>query len=83
MSTKELGFMGNGDWEMWEGGLLLGRRRDHQSRVEESGQGWSVVSATRQAWSQNAYLVLGDLCLGDLGEMLHWSSSWVARTDLE
>lgn len=48
MSTKELGFMGNGDWEMWEGDLVLGRRRDHQSGVEGSGQGM-VSGVSHQA----------------------------------
>lgn len=51
--------MGNGDWAMWEGDLLLGRREGHQSGVKEVDRAWSVVSAARQAWSQNATLPLG------------------------
>lgn len=75
--------MGNGNWEMWEGDLLLERRGVTKVGWKEVDRAWSVMSASRQAWSQNAYLGLRDLCLGDFGDMLHWSLSWVARTDPE
>lgn len=72
--------MGNGNWKPWEGDLLLERRGVTQVGWKEVDRAWSVVSATRQAWSQNAYLRLRDLSLRD---MLHWSLSWVARTGPE